>query len=310
MYALRARAEGGAGIPRGRWALLSGGLVLPRQLRKSARLAARLMSGEVEAPRYFMIALSAAVIASFSLYGAVVGGHMPSVVQAVTARTGFAINEIRVLGNHETSEIDIFDRVGLDGWTSLIGFDPDEARARIESLPWIETAAVRKVYPATLEVKVVERTPFAIWQQGSLLSLIEEGGRVIAPLSGSRHLALPLLVGAGAPAQATGFLAQVAKVPGLAPRVRGYVRVAERRWDLKLENGITVKLPEHGVDAALADLMALQEEQRLLGRDIETVDMRVPDRLFVKLSSEAATTRDAAMKKLLGKKYRPAERRI
>ena len=310
MHALRSRPESGAGFPRGRWAFLSGGLVLPRQLRKPARLAARLLSGEVEAPRYLMAALSVAVISSFSLYGTVIGGHMPSVVQAVTARTGFAINEIRVLGNHETSEIDIFDRVGLDGWTSLIGFDPDEARARIESLPWVESAAVRKVYPATLEVKVVERTPFAIWQQGSLLSLVEESGRVIAPLSGSRHLTLPLLVGAGAPTQAAGFLAQVAKVPDLASRVRGYVRVAERRWDIKLDNGVTVKLPERGVDAALADLVALQEKQQLLTRDIETVDMRFPDRLFVKLSSEAATTREAAMKELLGKKYRPAERRI
>lgn len=310
MYALTARRDGSAGASRGRWSMLSGGLVLPRQLRKPARLATRFLSGEVEVPRYLMLGLSAAVISSFSLYGAVVGGHMPSVVQGVTARTGFAINEIRVLGNHETSEIDIFDRVGLDGWTSLIGFSPDEARARIESLPWIESAAVRKVYPATLEVKVVEREPFAIWQQGSLLSLIEEDGSVIAPLSGSRHLSLPLVVGAGAPAAASAFLAQVAQMPDLAARVRGYVRVAERRWDLKLDNGITVKLPEHDVNAALAELMDLQAKRDLFSRDIETVDMRFPDRLFVKLSSEAATTREAAMKERLGKSYRPAERRI
>src|SRR5690606_13744891 len=135
--------------------------------------------------------------------------------------------------------------------------------------------------PATLEVKVVEREPFAIWQQGSLLSLIEEDGSVIAPLSGSRHLSLPLVVGAGAPAAASAFLAQVAQMPDLAARVRGFVRVAERRWDLKLDNGITVKLPEHDVSVALAELMDLQASRDLFSRDIETVDMRFPDRLFV-----------------------------
>ena len=311
MFALTAGQSGGAGPAlRGRWTLSSGGVVLPRWLRKPARLAGRLVSGDVEAPRFLMAALSAALIGSFSLYGAVLGGHMPSVVQAVTARTGFAIDEIRVVGNRETSEIDIFDRVGLDGWTSLVGFDAEDARARIESLPWVETAAVRKIYPSTLEVKVMEREPFAIWQHGSLLSLIEEDGEVIAPLSGTRHLTLPLVVGVGAPKSAVGFVGKVAATPELASRVRGYVRVSERRWNLRLENGMTVKLPENGVDAALADLVALHAQYDILSRDVESVDMRFADRLVIRLSSEAATAREAALKQRLGKNYRPAERRI
>jgi len=311
LFSLTAGRIGGAGgAPRGGRAHASGGFVLPRMLRKPARFLSRLVSGDVETPPFAMLALSAALIGSFSLYGVAVGGHTPAVVQAVTARTGFAVNEIRVSGNVETSEIDIFDRVGLDGWTSLVGFDVQEARARIESLPWVESVAVRKVYPSTLEVKVVERTPFAIWQQGSVLSLIEADGRVIAPLSGSRHAALPLVVGRGADTPAADFVARVAAYPDLAARVRGYVRVSERRWDLRLDNGVTVKLPEHGADAALAELVALDARHGLLSRDIETVDMRLADRLVVKLSPDAATAREAALKERLGKNYRPAERAI
>ena len=163
MLALTAGRDGGAGAAtRGRWRLASGGFVLPRWLRRPARFAGRMVSGDLEAPPFAMAALSAALIGAFSLYGVVLGGHMQTLVQAVTARTGFAIDEIRVVGNRETSEIDIFDRVGLDGWTSLVGFDVEEARGRIESLPWVESAAVRKIYPSTLEVKVAERAPFAI----------------------------------------------------------------------------------------------------------------------------------------------------
>lgn len=311
MFALTAGRDDGAGGPRGRAQRpASGGLVLPRWLRRPARFAGRLVSGEVDAPRWLSGALSAALVGSFALYGAVLGGHMPSVVQAVTARTGFAIDEIRVVGNHETSDIDIFDRVGLDGWTSLVGFDAEDARKRIESLPWVESAAVRKIYPSTLEVKVAERAPFAIWQHGSLLSLIEPDGKVIAPLSGARHADLPLVVGTGAPEQAAAFLATVATVPELAGKVRGYVRVSDRRWDLKLDNGMTVRLPERGVEAALADLAALDASDAILSRDVESVDMRFADRLLVKLSPEAATAREASLKQRLGKNYRPAERRI
>lgn len=303
--------NGGAGAAsRGGRAHASGGLVLPRVLRKPARFLSRLVSGDVEAPPHAMLALSAVLIGSFSLYGVAVGGHVPAVVQAVTARTGFAVNEIRVSGNVETSEIDIFDRVGLDGWTSLVSFDVLEARARIESLPWVESVAVRKVYPSTLEVKVAERTPFAIWQQGSVLSLIEADGRVIAPLGGARHAALPLVVGHGADKSAADFIARVAAHPDLAARVRGYVRVSERRWNLRLDNGVTVKLPERGEDAALAELAALDARNGLLSRDIESVDMRLADRMVVKLSPDAAAARDAALRDRLGKNYKPAERSI
>lgn len=295
---------------RGGWGLASSGFILPRWLRRPARLAARVWSGEASLPAFAMLSLSTVLIGSFGAYGVVVGGHMPAVVQAVTARTGFAIDEIRVSGNLETSEIDIFDRVGLDGWTSLVGFDPEEARARIVSLPWVESASVRKVYPATLEVKIVEKVPFAVWQQGSQLSVVEANGAVIAPLSGSRHLVLPLVVGVGAPVPAVTFVAKVADYPQLAARVRGYVRVSERRWDLRLDNGITVKLPEAGEDAALADLVALDAKDSLLSRDVESIDMRFSDRLVVKLSPDAATAREAALKERLGKRYRPAGQSI
>jgi cell division protein FtsQ len=312
VFSLTAGRNGGAGAaaPRGGRAFMPGGLVLPRALRKPARFVSRLVSGDVEPPPFAMLALSAAMIGSFSLYGVVAGGHMPTVVQAVTARTGFAIDEIRVSGNVETSEIDIFDRVGLDGWTSLIGFDVRQARERIESLPWVENVTVRKVYPSTLEVKVAEREPFAIWQQGALLSLIEADGSVIAPLSGTRHAGLPLVVGFGADKAAAGFVARVAAYPELAGRVRGYVRVSDRRWDLRLDNGMTVKLPEAGEDAALTELVALDARHGLFSRDVETVDMRLADRLVVKLAPDAAAAREAALKERLGKSYRPAGQAI
>ncbi|MER9136205.1 cell division protein FtsQ/DivIB [Mesorhizobium sp. M0830] len=275
--------------------LSSGHFVLPRVLRRPVRILARLGVGEFQAPRFSAAMMSAVLIASSSAYGAYLGGHVDGIVQSITARTGFAVDQVKVVGNRQTSEIDILDRLELDGWTSLIGFDAAAARERISGLPWIEVAAVRKVYPHTLEVRVEERAAFALWQQGDELSVIERNGAVIAPFSGGKQVLLPLLIGTGAPASAPDFLAKIEKYPDLASRIKGYVRVGERRWDLKLDNGITVKLPEDGEDQALAELVKMDHEKGLLSRDIAAVDMRLTDRLVVQLTPEAATQREAAL---------------
>ena len=133
--------------------------VLPRQLRRPMRVLARLCGGEYEAPRFSAAILSAALLASSGACGAYLGGYTDSIVQGITARTGFAVDQIKVVGNRQTSEIDVLDQLGLDGWTSLIGFDAEAARERIATLPWVEGAAVRKIYPHTLEVRIEERQP-------------------------------------------------------------------------------------------------------------------------------------------------------
>ncbi|MEO5757520.1 MAG: cell division protein FtsQ/DivIB [Mesorhizobium sp.] len=269
--------------------------VLPRLLRRPVRILARLGEGEFQAPRFSAAILSTVLIASSSAYGAYLGGDIDDVVQGITARTGFAVDQVKVVGNRQTSEIDILDRLELDGWTSLIGFNAEAARERISGLPWIEGAAVRKVYPHTLEVRVEEREPFALWQQGDELSVIEKDGAVIAPFSGGNQTQLPLLVGTGAPAKAPDFLVKVEKYPELAARVKGYIRIGDRRWDMRLDNGVTVKLPEDGEDQAIAELVKMDKDDGLLSRDIAAVDMRLSDRVVVQLSPEAATQRQAAL---------------
>ncbi|TPL90630.1 cell division protein FtsQ/DivIB [Mesorhizobium sp. B2-3-13] len=269
--------------------------VLPRVLRRPVRILTRLGDGEFQAPRFSVAIMSSVLLASSGVYGAYLGGHADGIIQSITARTGFAVDQVKVVGNRQTSEIDILDRLELDGWTSLIGFDAEAARERIATLPWIQVAAVRKIYPHTLEVRVEERAAFALWQQGNDLSVIEKDGAVIAPFSGGKQVLLPLLIGTGAPAKAPDFLARIEQYPDLASRIKGYVRVGERRWDLKLDNGITIKLPEDDEEQALAELVKMDHDKGLLSRDIAAVDMRLTDRLVVELTPQAATQREAAL---------------
>lgn len=299
MFALKTGQSGKAGAARPAFfglslspeALSSGRFVLPRWLRRPARLVARLCDGEYELPRHAGILATAVFLSSSALYGAWLGGQIPVAAQAVTARLGFAVDQVRVSGNKETSEIDILQQLDLDGWTSLVGFDADAARQRIAGLPWVKVAAVRKVYPNAIEVRIEEREPFALWQHGSQLAVVERSGRVIAPFSGGRHAVLPLVIGYGAAEEAAGFVGKIRQYPELAARVKGFIRVAERRWDLRLENGITIRLPEAGEDQAITEVLRLDREDGLLSRDIALVDLRLEDRLVVRLTPEAMERR-------------------
>ena len=270
------------------------GVVLPRALRRPTRFFTALIEGRVVIPQHTGSAAVGLLFAVTGLYGVVEGGHFRALMKTVTASAGFAVEHVQVAGNVETSPIDVVQRLGLDGRTSLITLDADAARSSILSLPWVADARVRKVYPDVIEVDLSERTAFAIWQHGRELSLIDRKGSVIAPFN-DKFVSLPLFVGLGADIGADSFDRMLDRWPQIKRRVRASIRVADRRWNLRLDNGVTVNLPADDPAAALARLQRIEAEQELLDRDIETVDLRLGDRITVGLTEAAAARRDAAM---------------
>jgi cell division protein FtsQ len=179
---------------------------------------------------------------------------------------------------------------------SLLFLDADAARARLLADPWIGDAAVLKLYPNRLQITITERKAFALWQKDSRVSLIAADGIVLEQSVAPRYLTLPLVVGEGAERQAKGFLATLDRYADIRAQVRASVLVARRRWDLWLNNGIDVKLPESGVAPALERLAALDRDKKLLTRDITAVDLRLPDRVTVRLAPAAAQARRDALK--------------
>jgi cell division protein FtsQ len=169
--------------------------------------------------------------------------------------------------------------------------------------------SVRKTYPNAIEVKLDERQPFAIWQRNAELTVIEPSGKIIAPYRPGRLAGLPVVVGEGAETAAAAFVAKVEQFPDVAKRAKVYLRVAERRWDIQFDNGVVVKLPEFGTENALADLEAMDRESGLLSKDISVVDMRLSDRVVVRLTAEAVERREAAMKQKPKMRRAKAEKR-
>jgi len=287
-------------------ALTFGGVALPRWLRRPARALGRLRIEDIRYPRFGASISTGALFGFVLLYGGIQGGHSEAVIQLVTSRAGFAIEDVNITGNVETSEIDVLQQIGLDGWTSMVGFDVENARQRIAELPWVDSVEVRKIYPARVEVQINERKPYAIWQFGQELRVVEANGAVIAPFYGGRLAALPRVIGAGADKAGPAIIEAVAAHPQLASRVTAYIRVADRRWDLRLYNGVTVRLPEANVAAALAEVARLDVEYALFERDLSVVDMRLEDRITVALSPEAAESHNDAFKKMMAARKKGA----
>jgi cell division protein FtsQ len=160
--------------------------------------------------------------------------------------------------------------------------DPEIVRVRVEALEWVSRADVARLWPATLDVTLVEKEPYALWQTKGVTWLIDRSGDQITKEDIAEFAGLPLVVGPGAPQHAVELIEIMNRFPAIQRRVKASVRVGDRRWDLHLKNGMQVRLPEDGVEDALNRLTVLEQEQKIFERDVESVDLRLPDRLVVK----------------------------
>jgi len=235
--------------------------------------------------------------------GVVKGGHLEEFTAALSDTrnalansAGFRITAIAINGRKQLSQDEVLGIGGVNGRSSLLFLDAAAVRDKLKANPWIAEATVLKLYPGHLKIDIVERSPFALWQQDGRLSVIADDGAVLEPYVSRRFLSLPLVVGKGAETRARDFLALLARYPQARAATKAAIFVGERRWNLRLKDGLDIRLPENDVGNALAALSKLDKEDRLFSRDIVAVDLRLPDRLTVQLSEDAAKAREELFK--------------
>jgi len=206
-----------------------------------------------------------------------------------TATLGLRVTDIRIAGRATTDRRTVLAALGAGLGTPILAVDPVRAERRLEALPWVSSARIERRLPDTLDVDLVERTPMALWQHDGRLQLIDETGSVIPVTRLDRFAKLPLVVGADAASHAAALLAMLAKEPDLDSRVTAAVRVGGRRWNLRIDGRIDVLLPADGAPAAWATLARLERSSAILDREVEAIDMRLSDRLVVRVTPAAPT---------------------
>ncbi|MFA5950985.1 MAG: cell division protein FtsQ/DivIB [Hyphomicrobium sp.] len=211
---------------------------------------------------------------------------------AIAGPLGLGIDQVALAGHRYTFDGDVFDALDLGNVRSFLSFDAKSAKARIERLPWIATAELTRVYPGRLDVRVTERKAFAIWTRGDRQYLIDETGRTLSAIGGSSLPDLPHVAGEGAATEAKALLDLLAGFPDVAKRLAKAERVGERRWNLNLHDGITLKLPADGEARVLAELASNDDLRRLASTANSIIDFRAPGRAAVRPADQPPAASD------------------
>lgn len=196
--------------------------------------------------------------------------------------TGLELEHIYQEGQHYTKHDAILEAIDVKLGVPLLQIDIDAMRKRIEALPWVQYAVVERLLPSTLSIRMIEHQPVALWQYQEKVQLLNTQGKVIAIEDLEPFSDKIILVGKDAPAHATRFLKMLQDYPETAQLVSSAVRVGQRRWDVHLYNDIKIRLPEENLEEAWRFLDEKHRNEELLSQDIESIDLKVPQKMFIK----------------------------
>jgi len=208
-----------------------------------------------------------------------------------TRDAGFVLENLKIEGIDRSKRSDVLAALDVDTGVPLLAIDLKQIQKKLEALNWVKRAEVTRVLPGELNIRLHERQPYALWQDHGKVRLIDPDGVVITDKNLGEFAHLMLVVGNGAQTHVKALEMMLDKAPELAARVRSAVRVGERRWDLIFSNGIRVKLPEedqkpYGAEAAWQRFIDFEYKHRLLEREISVIDMRLKDRMVLRVSPE------------------------
>ena len=270
------------GVPRLAAIKMSGGLT-GEEINVSGKSLALALAG--------LVLMGGASIAGAAFLGSSlfdVGEAFNRSADAAVSELGFGVSAIEVSGVSGARAAEVRAQIMPEGRHSLLALDPDDVRARIEGLGWVEHARVRRLWPSTLKVDVVRRQAYARWQENGAIAVIDSNGERLLAERAADHNELPLVVGKGAGPAAQPLLIALEELPQVRARLRALVRVGDRRWNVELTSGTRIALPQQDPQLALSTLEGLQVRHALLDRPVAEIDLRAPGRVAVRVHPQLA----------------------
>lgn len=203
---------------------------------------------------------------------------------------GLTVRNVTVEGREQTPLGLIKEAAAIKKGQMLFANDLEEMQQRLEGIGSVKTARIHRKLPDTLVIQLTERTPVALWQHKGELYLVDEEGAVITQEGLDAYAGLPIMVGDQAAASARSILLELSSRPELFRQVASAIYVGGRRWNVRFNNGVEVKLPEREPGKAWQYLADLEHTKQILSRDITAVDLRFPDRMYLRLPEQAVDT--------------------
>ena len=209
------------------------------------------------------------------------GNRIEQATLNATIGAGLAVHEVLVDGRIETTKEQLLKTVGIRHRDPILALDTYAIRERLIALGWVADATVERRLPSTVYLHLQERKAMAIWQRNGNFVLVDRTGTVIGTQGLDHHSHLKVIVGKNAPRHAPALLDLLAAAPLLMKRVRAAIWVSDRRWNLLLDDGIYIRLPEENAHIAWTRLASLERNGQVLSQNIIAIDLRIRDRLVV-----------------------------
>ncbi len=255
------------------------------------KIASKLPMKQAQANRLagWMFALFVLAIAIVAAIALDLPAKAARAAGEAVGEAGFRVRSVEVQGTRRMDPKPVY-RIALDQKAAALPLvDVADIRNRLLGFGWVKDARVSRRYPDTLVVDIVERAPAALWQDSDRLNLIDAEGVVLDRVPVSRMPDLPLLVGPGANAHASELNALLAPLPAMKAQMVSASWIGQRRWDLALQTGETIALPEgqQAARVALAKFARIDKSSGLLGRGMLRFDLRIPGKMTVRLPRAA-----------------------
>lgn len=199
----------------------------------------------------------------------------------ITADAGFTVENILVEGRVNTDPDVLLGLVNVRKDDPLLSFQPNAAKELIERIAWVKSVKVERRLPDTIYIELEERQPLALYQKDKKLFLIDVDGETITDFGLNRFKDLLLVSGTGAPENAYTLVKNLNVEESLLPYIEAASFISDRRWDLKTHSGITIKLPAEDIGLALRRLALFQEDNQILDKELEHIDLRNQSRILV-----------------------------
>lgn len=204
-----------------------------------------------------------------------------------TVHLGFKLEDVVVEGRIRTDKTQILKMLALERGQPLLSINLSEAKIKLEAFSWVKAARVERRFPNTLYIRISEKEPVALWQNQAKTYLVDRDGTIMETKEPYKYKELLLVTGPQAPHHVRKLMILLEKVPEIKSRVTAATCLGSMRWNIRLDDKVDVKLPEKEADRALEYLLDLEKHHQLAERDVTTIDMRLPEKLILRLTPEA-----------------------
>ncbi|MDR1375758.1 MAG: FtsQ-type POTRA domain-containing protein [Holosporaceae bacterium] len=236
--------------------------------------------------RHLIFLLKNDLFLSVAFFSAIAGGVYFNWDKILKGKSDvFCIKKIEFDGNERVSDILLLKTSGLRYKSNILAPSLEAVKKRLEDVAWIRSAVIQRRLPDKIYVMVSERIPIAILQLKHKLYLVDADGKILENDGIGSFSNLPIVIGEGAEKEVSKFLDCIEKFPRIRKQLVFAIRIGKRRWNIKINKGITVRLPEKGITNAMRILEEISDSNGFFNEDISTIDLRMLDRVIITKTS-------------------------